>query len=87
MPGFRVCEVRLGGGGSGFLVRREILWREGKKMKKMKKRRGGWEHTVAAHGDAVRYTDGVELPGQHVLRLDSLLDQLAQVHHWWTIVS
>lgn len=35
--------------------------------------------TLAAHGDGVRYTNGVELPADHAFLLDGVLDDLAKI--------
>jgi hypothetical protein len=35
--------------------------------------------TLAAHGDGVRDTDGVELPADHALLLDGVLDDLTKI--------
>jgi len=35
--------------------------------------------TLAAHGDGVRHTDGVELPSDHAFLLERVLDDLAEI--------
>lgn len=37
--------------------------------------------TVAAHGDGVGNTNGVELPAEHALLIDGPLDDLAKLEH------
>lgn len=37
--------------------------------------------TVAAHGDGVRNTNGVELPTEHALLIDGSLDDLAELEY------
>lgn len=42
--------------------------------------------TLAAHGDGIRYTDGVELPADHAAALDGTLDRLSEVKHYeWSV--
>lgn len=38
--------------------------------------------TVAAHGDGVGYTDGVELPAEHALFFDGSLNDLAEFEYY-----
>lgn len=40
-----------------------------------------WKLTVAAHGDGVGNTNGVELPAEHALFIDGSLDDLAELEH------
>lgn len=42
---------------------------------------GGEKLTVAAHGDGVGNTNGVELPAEHSLLIDGSLDDLAEFEH------
>ena len=43
---------------------------------------GDGRPTFSAHGDAVGYTDGVELPSDHAAALNGPLDRLPEVEHY-----
>jgi hypothetical protein len=39
--------------------------------------------TLAAHGDGIRNTNSVELPADHTLLLNGVLDDLAEVEDYY----